>query len=650
MHRLSGFFLCLACLFASHKPLYAQPIEVKTLFSSAIDRYQWRGEFRFAHLWKNYTFQVQNAFISDAFGTDKLYFQDENRLRWRLNKRTLSLQGYSYYFGQQQGHVHVIQGGYRAHWREHLSMSSSVGVALDTRPGASLSPSAPPPLHTDIGPTLSLQTLWKVPSWNTYSVQLNASGEWHWISPRKSAQWHFEALINQQSAQNHLTFQLQHAHIRRDTYQALSFLNRTGSDIRSSEIIESNQTDSLTGVTRFQSLLGPFQLLAQAYYQGIWRRFRTLRAPANAVFYNTDLNRQMLTTEIHLSTGQHRKYWELTLRKESGFEKRKLANVAQLPPVQATLKQELLQQASFVRGLLEITSTLRWPLSSKLLWRSYLHTQIQRYDTPETNPDDRDEALYRIDTGLQYMPFSSLKILLQTSASLYHTVFLKAARSAENNKQYALRFYSSLYWQPLPQTRIEWHPEIRTTYTVEDFSLPARASRNQSARELRYRGKLEHHLQEDWYIRFEGHWSRLLLGRLNWKHFSEIPSDTLHTYGGWLRTGMGKKSAVEMGWRTFIRQETRRAISVTYPLASGEAQLTRPGRWWIIQLGPTCTLRWEVGNRKFISLEGWLQRQYQRAELWGQLPEADQPAIEKALRQGKRQWIPYLTLHTQWVF
>jgi len=345
--------------------------------------------------------------------------------------------------------------------REHLSLSSSVGVALDTRPGASLSASAPPPLRTDIGPTLSLQTLWD---------------------------------------------------------QALSFLNRTGSDIRSSEIIESNQTDSLTGITRFQSPLGPFQLLAQAYYQGIWRRFRTLRAPANAVFYNTDLNRQMLTTEIHLSTGQHQKYWEFTLRKESGFEKRKLANVAQLPPVQAALKQELLQQASFVRGFLEITSTLRWPLSSKLLWRSYVHTQIQRYDTPESNPDDRDEALYRIDTGLQYMPFSSLKILFQTSASLYHTVFLKAARSAENNKQYALRFYSSLYWQPLPQTRIEWHPEIRTTYTVEDFSLPARASRNQSARELRYRGKLEHHLQEDWYIRFEGHWSRLLLGRLNWKH------------------------------------------------------------------------------------------------------------------------------------
>ena len=164
----------------------------------------------------------------------------------------------------------------------------------------------------------------------------------------------------------------------------------------------------------------------------------------------------------------------------------------------------------------------------------------------------------------------------------------------------------------------------------------------------------------DVHMRFTGRFADLRLGRLLWNEFAEIPFDTLRTYSGWVRLQTGRRVMATIGWRLFVRSDYDRALRVVYPLVNDEGAplrdgegrvrnttITRPGRRWIGQQGPTAALTWTLGASRLI-LDAWVNMQRVQQRLYGTLPEASEDRIRDAAWRGRRKLIPTIALTAIW--
>ena len=101
---------------------------------------------------------------------------------------------------------------------------------------------------------------------------------------------------------------------------------------------------------------------------------------------------------------------------------------------------------------------------------------------------------------------------------------------------------------------------------------------------MKYSGTLSQQLGGGAELSINGSHSYLLLGRLLWEEFAEIPFDTLSTTSGWIRLGMGSRWRAELGLRAFYRSEYERSLTVRYQLAgldtpSGSSDAAGVVRW-----------------------------------------------------------------------
>ncbi|MBT8401070.1 MAG: hypothetical protein KJO98_11385, partial [Rhodothermia bacterium] len=288
---------------------------------------------------------------------------------------------------------------------------------------------------------------------------------------------------------------------------------------------------------------------------------------------------------------------------------------------------------------------------------------ILRHDTPTINPDDRDEQLLTGRFGIQVRFSQHLSTDFSFFASRYETVYLKAERSAENNVQRALRFRPAVTWKPSNKTRVRLTSEVRATYTVDDFVLPGRAPRDQSARELRYEADVEQDLPSTLRLTARATISDLRLGRFLDAAFAEIPFDTLVTTSTWLQLHSTGRLQASVGVRTFIRSDYNQSTAVRYtprandgsPLLDSNGSpivstITRPGRERISQIGPTASLTWPLRRRTELIFEGWFVVQRITQELYGSLPEEQSETIRRAADRGRRTIIPNLTMTAVWRF
>jgi hypothetical protein len=263
--------------------------------------------------------------------------------------------------------------------------------------------------------------------------------------------------------------------------------------------------------------------------------------------------------------------------------------------------------------------------------------------------------------GLQYRLHDALTMDIRVLGTSYHTVYLKAQRSAENNVQRSLRLRPSVYWSTSAGTRVHLLSEVRATYTVDDFVLEGRLPQDQSARELRYEGTFEQDLSARIRLLADGIYSDLRLGRFFQDRFAEIPFDTLRTYGGRLRLQVGRRVVPQLGFRFYIRTDYDRATTVAYDRLDDEGlilrddagnpirtSITRPGRRWIEQVGPTASLDWTMSNGGRLRFEGWMNRQRIRYRLYGDLPEESAAHIRASARRGTRRYIPNLVVSITW--
>ncbi len=654
MNRSPSIFLLLAAWATAASAQTPDESFFDAGFERDMNRYRWTSEARFDAAIADWHAVVVNRYLSEAYqlGGSVSDFRDEENARWSIERNGQPrLSGRSFgrllWYSLSNTITGDTYGGVRMMPHKALTLEPAIGFAVDRRPGPTAADGSVP-LRTDAGPAFFFQADWKPPALDEYRIGIQSDANMQFITPRRTWRFRNTATVVRQFNRTAVSIEAGYINVRRDSYQAASFLNRTEPVAVTSETIEATSNDTLLTTLRVvQPIRTHWQFDMDVTVTNHRRFIRTLRAPRDALFFDTDFERRVLDTNLSLLRRRGDELFRLSLASGANVERRQLANRAGLPPAQAVLKGSLLRQADFDRGALSLRVQWNTAPSPRVSFAVAGSANIVRHDTPEENFDDRDEVYHNAEAGVQLHLSRYLQADIRVIGTLYHTVYLNAVRSGENNIQRAIRLRPGVRWNPSDRTRIRFISEVRSTYTVDDFELPETPRNDQSARERRYVVDLEHDIGAGRRVLLESSVSDLHLGRLLWDRFAEIPFDTLRTWSLWPRIRAGTGWTAELGVRAFVRRDYDPRVTIQYrpdPSEALERSVTRPGRQWIEQWGPTCAVAAQTGDGSVVRLEGWLQFQRIRQRLFGGLPPEDKSQIVGAARRGKSNLIPHLSI------
>ncbi len=633
---------------------------VDTGFERDVNRYRWSASILAQSRIEEWDVSLANQFRSDAFilFDDRLTFRDENRTSFRAERGIRSrssdfvLYGSADWFSLSRVFRQDTWAGVRFTPTSSLWVEPVVGIATDARPGFGVD-ATNLPIRTDIGPGVGLRYGLPITDFHGYMVEAGGLVQIQRMSPRVGRV--LRSMMNSSRTFEKTTVRTRFrgSSVRRDAYQAASFLNREDSAGRRAETVESTRSDTVTvGIDVESQVSSPIWLTGSLDISANSRKVETLRAPESALFFDSDFNRR--TVEVALAA----RYDQAATRARVAFvagvevERRQLDNADDLPAAQASQKLDLLRQADNERGYFGLQTSV--DLSPARWWNLQFDgsANILRHDTPDINLDDRDELLYNALLGSRFRIRDGLDVTVQILGSRFHTVYLKSLRSAENSVQRSIRYRPGIQWRPSSRTRLRFTSEVRATYTVDDFLLPGRRPTDQSAREMRFELEADHDFGGGFRALVSASSSDLQLGRFLDDVFAEIPFDTLRTYSMWARVQAGRKIQTELGLRAFIRTDFDRAATVRYRPEDEEQELSisRMGRKRIGQIGPTTAIVWPMRRNAFLRIDGWATIQRVSHRLYGDLPEGLEAVIHKAADRGKRTIIPNLAVSMRWMF
>lgn len=632
--------------------------QVQAGFERDVNRYAWTSEADVSLGVRSWKVDVANRFRSDAFilFDDQLSFRDENRLLIRAlapsKAGTLDFVAVARADWYSLSRVFRQDSWFGVRYGKQgpLWIEPVLGLVIDSRPGfGTLAQQAP--IRTDVGPGFGVQFGLPPQTVSGYRVEVAGAAQIEQIAPRVGQLFRTTASAGKLFDNTTIRTRMEAASVRRDAYQSASFLNREEEGVRKSETVESTRSDTLNLYLEVDSHVAePVWITGGLDISTNSRSVQTLRAPSDALFFDSNFNRRTVEANVAVRWVKQNTTIRLAAIAGAEVERRRLDNADDLPSSQAAQKLSLLRQADNDRGYLSLQQSVDATL--RPWWRLQFDgsANILRHDTPEVNPDDRDELLFNAQVGSLFRIREGLEFTFQVLGSWFHTVYIKADRSAENNVQRSLRYRPSVEWRPTRQTKVRVGSEVRATYTVDDFLLPGRRPTDQAAREMKHEIDIEHAPRNDLRILLSTRFSDLRLGRFLDKVFAEIPFDTLKTYSGWARIQTGKTVQAELGIRFFIRTDFDRSASVRYinPSTTSETSITRMGRTRIDQIGPTTAISWYMRSNSFLRLEGWAMMQRISHQLYGELPEGLELTISKAASKGKTTIIPNVSVTMQW--
>jgi len=656
---LQSFLILSLCIFGlSYQSVLAQSsLQQKTEFSREVNQFRWKSDTDWNAQLSQWKIDMTNRFVSDAYiqFDQRLRFRDEDRfsfsmLRPLTRRFDATIQGGIDWFGAGRASSQTLLFGTQFTPVSRFRLQAASGIASDRRPGI-VQGGDRMPLRIDTGPAAAVSATFAPDEIQGYEVSFQSNAFWRYITPRRIGDVAVRGNAARTFGRARFETRARFSSRRRDTYQAASFLNRGLR--RDPESIEATTSDTLHANILIQTpLMRGLRMISQADIQLNQRRVRSARAPLESINFETNFARQALTGEVSLFYENDRVNAQLSAEYEAVSERRVLTNQEDLPASEISQKRTLLQQADYDEGVFALRGTLRSDLLARLSILFTGSSRIVRHDTPIVNLDDRDEIYHTGSLSFLHQRSRHLSMRLQLFGSYHHTVFLNAERSAENNIQRTLRLRPSMEWNPSSSSRIRLASEVRATYTTDDFALPGRRSSDQSAREFRIESEFDQRVISNTDLLITARYSDLRLAQLIWQNFTEVPFDTLRTLSTWVRIQSGRQLRGEIGWRIFLRSDFDRAVSVVYQLPTDRpittlGRITRPGKRWVIQTGPSGAMYWTKGNTT-LSLNVWANWQRLRYSLYGTLPSMNQEIIQRAARKGTRRLIPLISLSLMW--
>ncbi len=149
---------------------------------------------------------------------------------------------------------------------------------------------------------------------------------------------------------------------------------------------------------------------------------------------------------------------------------------------------------------------------------------IFKYDTPsDQNFDDRDELNYLIYFGHRYNNLKNLIITTSFDVNLYHTVYILAQKSSNNNWNRVLRFTSRSIFSPGDNFRNVGVFNVLANYTVYDFEDIISTVKSYSFRQLNLKDSVITNFTSHTGADVYGEIKLYERGELNWREFSIRP-------------------------------------------------------------------------------------------------------------------------------
>lgn len=673
LRRLPALLLLTVAVLSTARPASSQTAAadgttiVRSEVRRDINRYRWVFGGRTAQNLGSWAFVADSRFTSDAFVLfdDRLSFRDEAEVTAEASKvlrRGLAFRAAtaSEWFSLSRVLTHQTWAGLQFRLSPSTTVEPRIGFAVDRRPGAVVS-SASAPLRTDKGPAAGWIANFQSSS-DRYRVRVTSLADARRIEPRRDLAFLVKSAASGSHNGTRWNASAAASSFRRDTYLAASFLNRDPLVAAFDETIEQTASDTLSVAGSIDTPI--YRGLRLTGNGGLMFNRRMVRGDERSpetLFFETDFARRTVHLDMAARYELGHVRTVLGFRVGAESEERTLANRLDLPQVQAAQKALLLQQADSERGYFGVNGSLRFGLGRRAIITTDGEIQLSRHDTPDVNPDDRDERSITGQVAVQTTLTGDIRLETRLYANRYETVYIKSERSAENNTQSSLRFQTNLVWEPSERTSVRIGPEVRATYTVDDFVLEGRQSRDQSARELSYQAEAEHRMLDDVTLEARFTRSNLRLGRFIQERFAEIPFDTLRTASGEVRIRVGRRHTAEVGVRVFTRNDYNGATRVSHRRRGEDGNVlvdadnnpllfttTRPGLEVIRQIGPVAAVSWQLNGTSILRLDGWLnfQKQYQR--LYGTLPEAEAEEIRRAASKGTTRVTPNVALSVIW--
>ena len=167
-----------------------------------------------------------------------------------------------------------------------MKLEVAGGIASDRRPGA-LQKNQGNPSRIDTGPAASLSLSLQPREIQGYNISFHSNAFWRNILPRRIGDIALVTTAARSFGLAKLESRVRFSSRRRDTYQAVSFLNR-GQE-RDPESIEATASDTLDVLFLVQApVLNILRIVAQADVRLNQRRIRTPKAPAESITFETD--------------------------------------------------------------------------------------------------------------------------------------------------------------------------------------------------------------------------------------------------------------------------------------------------------------------------------------------------------------------------
>ncbi len=469
------------------------------------------------------------------------------------------------------------------------------------------------------------------------------------IQPRRFVTTRYMADMAYRTEDVSMAASVQHGLSRREGYATSSFLNTSDADYIESVRID---TTSIRFQTRFpitRRWSGDIEVDALNQVRMVDNR--NLPDDVDAPLYNSRTLRQAVDTRVRLSAEGERLRSVFGMAVGVGIRNSRLTDTEGLPADQVRRRAELLTNSNFTQNRFELFTQQDLRISRNHDMSVFASSAILRYDTPDTNPDDRDELtlLFRTVNRMRLAP--GFEAMLTAAGEAYHYVYLFSERSIENNWRRSLRLMPEFTWSPV--AALTWRNAflIRANYTVEDYEMEGRAKNDQSAREMMLFSDAEWRFMPEWSVRLQGSRSELRIGKLIWKGFREVPIDTLITYDGTMEIAR-KRSGTEIaiGMRVYHKTDFLIRATQSIPVGTGTVSRTATGQLTTAQYGPQVRVLMPFGRGQEIQVRGWYQIQKTWTDLYTTYPAELRAGFVRAERTPVTRVFPNLDMTVRFRF
>jgi hypothetical protein len=349
------------------------------------------------------------------------------------------------------------------------------------------------------------------------------------LAPRKNdliiSRLYFDKSFNDDLARNE--FEGFFSRIRKDFYFPADAL--TESQFGVTNNIQKRTESIIRGYDRFDYTVAPrvlFYININPYYRDIiLENYYVPRVTtASPSIYDTRIQELSVNSTAALQFDYSRVNFQLRASYFERDEKHFLINSDRIAGIFVIEKQNLESSKNNHSTRFKLDGSAYYSPTLSNRFELSASSSLLRYDTPsQNNSDDRDELNIILYLAHKYNNLKNFQLITSVDLNLYHTVYIFAEKSANNNWNRVLRFSSSSIFTPYDGLRTVNSFGVLANYTVYDFEDLVSTVKSYSFRQFNVKDstimRFTKWLGMDIYAELKLYER----GELNWSAFSERP-------------------------------------------------------------------------------------------------------------------------------